>query len=110
MNKSILDFEVRKRFMEAIKGGRYIVTISPADTTKNRNDHYAVFNNYPTEDIIPSLEQTNRLVFNQLPEASNPMNHEPETEYVNCPNPEEPILRNSAKPKKNNPKTEAKSR
>ena len=104
MNKSILDFEVRKRFMEAIKNGRYIVTISIHNPAKNRNDHYAVFNNYPTEDIIPSMEEVNRLVFRQLP------NYEPETEYVNCPNPEEPILRNSAKPKKNNPKTEAKSR
>ena len=70
-NKSIIDFEIRKRFMDAIAEGRYLITISTHDKKHNRLNHYAVFNNYPTDDIIPSLEQVNRLVFKQMP------NHDP---------------------------------
>ena len=81
-NRSIIDFEVRKRFMDAISNGRYLITISVFDKEKSQLQHYGVFNNYPTDDIIPSLEQTNRLIFKQMPDD----------------------------PKKNNPAPEAKSR
>ena len=77
-NKSILDFEVRKQFMDAIRNGRYVVTISVHNPAKKRNDHYAVFKNYPPADILPSLEETNRLIFKQLPDHLNPLTDEPE--------------------------------
>ena len=70
---TILDFEVRKKFMEAISTGRYIVTISSVNKEKKCLDHYAVFNDYPTDDILPSLEHTTRLVLNQLPDWMNPV-------------------------------------
>ena len=64
-NKSVTDFEARKRFMDAISNGQYLITISVFDKKQNELSHYAVFNNYPTDDIIPSLEQTNKLIFKQ---------------------------------------------
>jgi len=59
--------------MEAINSGRYIVTISHVDAEKKCLEHYAVFNEYPTDDILSSLEQTTRLVLNQLPDWMSPI-------------------------------------
>jgi hypothetical protein len=67
-HKSIVDFEARKRFMDAISNGHYLITISSFDKEKSEINHYAVFNNFPTNDIIPSLEHTNRLIFKQIPD------------------------------------------
>ena len=70
---TVLDFEVRKKMIEALKNGRYIITISVFNPAKKRHDHYAVFNNYPSAEIIPSLSHTTRLIFNQLPEGMVPI-------------------------------------
>jgi len=77
-NRSVIDFKVRKRFMDAISTGRYLITISTHDKEKNQINHYAVFNNYPTDDIIPSLEQTNRLIFKQIPDDPKKDNTTPD--------------------------------
>lgn len=66
--QNVLDFEVHKKFTEALKLGRYIITISSCDRKKKRNQlqHYAVYSNFPTDDIVPSMEQVNRLIWGQV--------------------------------------------
>lgn len=66
--QNVLDFEVHKKFTEALKLGRYVITISTCDPKKKKNQlhHYAVYNNFPTDDIVPSMEHVNRLIWGQV--------------------------------------------
>ena len=54
--KNIGQFELYKKLQEAVKSGRYMVTITTYDDKKRRLDHYTVTNHFPREDILPSLE------------------------------------------------------
>lgn len=62
----VLDFEVRRKVVEALGTGRYVVTISTVNEETKKLDHYAVFKEFPTDDIFPSLEENVKLVAKQL--------------------------------------------
>ena len=64
--QNIMDFEVHKKFTEALKDGSYIIMITRHDRKRKRNHHYAVWSHFPTDDIMPSVEQMNRLIIKQL--------------------------------------------
>jgi len=63
---SVLDFDVRKKVLEALAAGKYIVTVSTVNEKTGKLDHYAVFKEFPTDDIFPALEECVKLVANQL--------------------------------------------
>ena len=54
--KSVSQFELYKKLQEAVKSGSYMVTITAYNKKKKQLDHYTVTNNFPREDILPSLE------------------------------------------------------
>ncbi len=54
-NPSMIQFELRKRFSEAISKGRYFITITSLDPKENRLHHYYARENFKTEDMVPSL-------------------------------------------------------
>lgn len=55
MVSTVQEFELRKKMQEALKSGRYFVTITRLDEETNRLEHYHVWREFPTDDLIPSL-------------------------------------------------------
>lgn len=61
----VLDFEIRKHFAEAIKAGRYFITITIHDPENRKLNHYQVRKNFPLADVFPSLEEIAKLVLDE---------------------------------------------
>lgn len=55
MVNSIQEFEMRKRLQEALRSGRYFITITRFEEDTGELKHYHIWNEFPTDDIIPSL-------------------------------------------------------
>jgi len=51
-------FELRKKLQEAVASGRFFITITKVVEEKDSRmlDHYTITNQFPTDDIVPSLE------------------------------------------------------
>lgn len=62
--KQKLDADLKNLCDDAIKSGSYFATITIKDKTKTENDlnHYAIRQNFATEDIIPSLDASVRSI------------------------------------------------
>ena len=54
--KRVSQFELHKKIKEALSGGSYMITITTCDRKEKTLEHYAITNNFPREDILPSLE------------------------------------------------------
>ena len=55
MNNSINQFEVRKHLQEAFANGSYLITVTVLDKEKQKLVHYYAWDNFPLDDVIPSL-------------------------------------------------------
>lgn len=55
MVQSIAEFELRKNIVKALKNGRYLITITMFNEEKNQLDHFHIWQDFPTEDLIPAL-------------------------------------------------------
>ena len=55
---NVILFELRKKLQEAVASGRFFITITKVieDKEKRLLDHYTITNQFPTEDIVPTLE------------------------------------------------------
>lgn len=61
----VLDFEVRKHFAEAMKSGRYFITVTVHDPGQKKLNHYQVRKNFPLPDVVPSLEEIAKLALDE---------------------------------------------
>ena len=55
-NKSIGQFELRRKFSDAMHKGHFFVTISVLDRARKKIDHYYSFENFPHDELIHCLE------------------------------------------------------
>lgn len=55
MVNSVQEFELRKKLSQALKSGRYLVTVTYLDEESGKLNHYHLYNEFPTDDLLPSL-------------------------------------------------------
>jgi len=55
MVNSVREFELRKKIQEALKSGRYFITVTTLDEETSKLQHYIIYNDFPDADLIPSL-------------------------------------------------------
>ncbi len=52
---NVSQFELRKKIQEAMLSGEYFITITTIDKKKKKLSHYYNWQNFPKDDVIPSL-------------------------------------------------------
>jgi hypothetical protein len=78
MNKSINQFELRKKLQDAFRSGRYMITVTVHDEQTGKLNHFYAWDNFPADDVIPSLEHIALQVEAQSGEPQTSI--DPETE------------------------------
>ena len=54
-NKTVSQFELRKKLQEALQSGKYFITVTYLNEDKKNLSHYFSWENFPVDDVIPSL-------------------------------------------------------
>jgi len=52
---NLAEFQLRKKFQEALFNGRYLITITILAGEGKRLEHFYSCNDFKTDDLIPSL-------------------------------------------------------
>jgi len=55
MVNSVEEFEMRKCLINALKGGRYFITVTDLSEDGKTLNHYHIYKDFPEEDLIGSL-------------------------------------------------------
>lgn len=72
MANSVSSFELHKKFTEAVKSGRYMITISTCDKKGKKIDHFMSTKDFPRDDMMPSVEKLAELALSEaIPNAAN---------------------------------------
>lgn len=58
------DFETREKIGNAMRKGRYFVTVTTYDEETGKLEHWYGYKNFPREDIMPTLEHLAKVITN----------------------------------------------
>ena len=53
---SMNDFLTRQKIGEAMRSGRYFITVTTYDETTGQLNHWYGYKNFPKDDVLPTLE------------------------------------------------------
>ena len=53
---NVVLFELRKKLQDAISSGSFFITITKFDEKARKLEHYYTLKQFPTDDIVPTLE------------------------------------------------------
>lgn len=72
------EFELRKRLQEALASGSYFITVTRVVEEQGRLEHYYLTRDFPTQDIVPTLEHFAVQVEGQRVDDGGPIPLSPE--------------------------------